>query len=83
MSEQETLGKEKREGVDPAYVEKLETKLREHARELQALEAYKCLCERRILQLAPQHDLPVTEQHFGTERVAKSPSEKRIELTTR
>lgn len=41
-------------------------KIKTQAERLQKLEAYKRLCERRILDFEPQHALPITEDMIGT-----------------
>ena len=40
-------------------------KIKTQAERLQRLEAYKKLCERRILDFDPQHALPITEEMIG------------------
>ena len=45
-------------------------KIKSQAERLQKLEAYKKLCERRILDLDPTHTLPVTEDMLGSPREA-------------
>lgn len=42
-------------------------KIRAQAKRLSALEQYKLLCEKRILELHPGHDLPVRPEHLGTQ----------------
>lgn len=49
---------------DFTYKEKIEKKVREQAKRLLELQTYKNLCEQRILQLIPNHSLPVTTQHL-------------------
>ena len=39
-------------------------KVREQAKRLIELQKYKNLCEQRILQLMPNHSLPVTSSHL-------------------
>ena len=41
-------------------------KVKTQAERLQKLEAYKKLCERRILDFDPQHTLPITEEMIGS-----------------
>ena len=45
----------------------IKAKLQEYAHTISSLEDYKALCERRILELAPGHPLPVMDSHLGTE----------------
>ena len=40
-------------------------KIKTQAERLQKLESYKRLCERRILDLEPNHALPITEEMLG------------------
>lgn len=40
-------------------------KIKTQAERLQKLENYKKLCERRILDLEPNHALPITEEMLG------------------
>lgn len=47
------------------FLQQLTDKVREQAQQLQALEAYKTLCEKRILDLSPDHPLPVQPAHLG------------------
>jgi len=42
-------------------------KIRAQAKRLSALEQYKLLCEKRILELYPGHDMPVRPEHLGTQ----------------
>lgn len=50
------------------------------------MEAYKALCERRILDFDPEHQLPVLPSHLGTGSIApqaegpNSPAELRRQL---
>lgn len=44
-----------------SYVERLELKIQEQAKRLHELTKYKCLCEKRLLQLNPNETLPLTE----------------------
>jgi chromosome segregation ATPase len=41
------------------------TKIKEQAMQLQALEEYKQLCEKRIKEIAPDHPLPIERAHIG------------------
>eukprot|EP01022_Parablepharisma_sp_SALTPOND_P018560 TRINITY_DN304_c0_g1_i1.p1 TRINITY_DN304_c0_g1~~TRINITY_DN304_c0_g1_i1.p1 ORF type:complete len:1205 (-),score=223.99 TRINITY_DN304_c0_g1_i1:1337-4951(-) len=47
------------------FVSQLTEKIRQQARELQEQENYKIICEKRILELCPNHPLPVTPAHLG------------------
>eukprot|EP01022_Parablepharisma_sp_SALTPOND_P006123 TRINITY_DN1247_c0_g1_i1.p1 TRINITY_DN1247_c0_g1~~TRINITY_DN1247_c0_g1_i1.p1 ORF type:complete len:1815 (+),score=205.72 TRINITY_DN1247_c0_g1_i1:2854-8298(+) len=47
------------------FLEQLSEKIRIQAQELQDLENYKTLCERRIAELCPEHPLPVQPSHLG------------------
>ena len=49
---------------DLTYKEKIEKKIREQAQRLIDLQTYKNLCEQRILQLMPNHSLPVIPAHL-------------------
>ena len=40
-------------------------KIRNQALRLKDLEIYKQLCEKRILELCPDHDIPISEEHLG------------------
>jgi len=40
-------------------------KMKQMADRLSAVESYKALCEKRIRDLDPSHDLPVIPQHLG------------------
>ncbi len=53
----------RRSGED--YMGQMSEKIRAQARLLQDLEAYKLLCEKRILELAPGHPLPIQQEHLG------------------
>ena len=46
------------------YLELLELKVRKQASRLCELQEYKSICEKRILQLSPGHEIPVTENHL-------------------
>lgn len=48
----------------------LSEKVRTQAERLQIMEAYKALCERRILDFDPEHQLPVLPNHLGTGSIA-------------
>jgi hypothetical protein len=41
-------------------------KIKTQAERLQKLEAYKKLCERRILDFDPSHTLPITDDMIGS-----------------
>lgn len=41
-------------------------KIRSQAQRLAALEQYRMLCEQRLLELAPNHPIPVLPEHLGT-----------------
>ena len=45
-----------------SYIERLEHKIQEQAKRLNDLTKYKCLCEKRLLQLNPEEQIPITEQ---------------------
>jgi len=47
------------------FVSQLSEKIRQQARQLQEQENYKILCEKRILELCPNHPLPVQSIHLG------------------
>jgi hypothetical protein len=47
------------------FIKKLMDKIRRQAEQLIQLENYKLLCEKRILELAPDHPLPVELSHMG------------------
>jgi len=49
-----------------SLVRQFSEKVKMQAERLQRLEAYKKLCERRILDFDPQHTLPITEEMIGT-----------------
>ena len=51
-------------------MKQLSDKVREQAERLQNLEAYKALCESRILDFDPEHSLPLKQEHMGTPPVA-------------
>ena len=42
-------------------------KIRTQAKRLSSLEQYKLLCEKRILELCPGHELPVKQEHLGAQ----------------
>ena len=48
------------------YLELLELKVRKQASRLCELQEYKSICEKRILQLSPGHEIPVTENHLNS-----------------
>ena len=48
-------------------VYQLGDKIRSQAKRLSSLEQYKLLCEKRILELSPGHDLPVRPEHLGVQ----------------
>ena len=50
---------------DGTYKEKIEKKVREQAKRLLDLQAYKNLCEQRILQFMPNHALPLLPSHLN------------------
>jgi chromosome segregation ATPase len=61
----------------PDYIDQLEQRVQQQARELQRKHAevnelidYKVLCERRLVELHPTHNLPVTKGHLGSETAA-------------
>ena len=47
-----------------SYVERLEQKIQEQAKRLSDLTNYKYLCEKRIVQLNPNENFPITEQNL-------------------
>lgn len=47
-------------------VRQLSEKIRLQAERLQIMEAYRALCERRILDYDPEHPMPVMPHHLGT-----------------
>jgi hypothetical protein len=47
------------------FIKKLMDKIRRQAEQLIQLENYKLLCEKRILEFAPEHPLPVELSHMG------------------
>lgn len=49
-----------------AYLELLELKVRKQASRLCELQEYKSICEKRILQLSPGHEIPITENHINS-----------------
>jgi predicted transcriptional regulator len=48
-----------------SLLEKMTEKMKQMADRLSAVESYKALCENRIRDLDPSHDLPVIPQHLG------------------
>jgi hypothetical protein len=54
-----------REEIAEYYFQKFSGKIREQAEKLQELENYKVLAERRILDLCPNHPLPIQDFHLG------------------
>lgn len=50
----------------PEIITKLSDKVKKQAKRLRGLNQYKKLCEKRILELYPDHPIPVTEQDLGT-----------------
>lgn len=48
----------------PSMLEKLKQKVALQAKRLTELQIYKALCEKHILQLSPNHQLPITEEHI-------------------
>ena len=46
------------------YKDLLELKIRKQAKRLYELQEYKQICEKRVLQLSPNHPLPVVESHI-------------------
>ena len=49
-----------------SLVEKMTEKMKQMAERIASLEAYKDLCEARIKELDPAHQLPVHQSHLGT-----------------
>lgn len=47
------------------FTKRLMDKVRTQAESLTRLENYRNLCERRILELSPNHALPVEFKHLG------------------
>jgi hypothetical protein len=62
------------------YQDLLESKIRNQAKRLFALQEYKQLCEKRILQLCPHHPLPVVDSHIKTDE--DMPKNYAAEITT-
>jgi hypothetical protein len=54
------------QGQPSALVKQLSEKVRTQAERLTALEAYKTLLEKRLVDLDPKHPLPVIPQHLGS-----------------
>jgi len=50
---------------EPAFLQQLKDKIRTQAQDLQSLEQYKSLVEKRIIELCPDHPLPVLPTHLG------------------
>ena len=48
-----------------SLVQQLSEKVRTQAERLQRMEVYKQLCEKRIQDLFPSHELPVLPHHIG------------------
>ena len=62
-SQQQLLGAG---GSGPSpLVRQLSEKVRSQAERLQVLDAYKMLCERRIMDFDPKHPIPVMPYHLG------------------
>ena len=51
----------------PTYIEQLETKIQEQAKRLNDLYKYKILCEKRIKDLNPNEEFPVSEESIKNE----------------
>eukprot|EP00743_Colponemidia_sp_Colp-15_P005932 GILK01006378.1.p1 GENE.GILK01006378.1~~GILK01006378.1.p1 ORF type:complete len:1431 (-),score=317.00 GILK01006378.1:139-4236(-) len=49
------------------YANKLAEKVNEQARHIVELESYRSLCEERILELVPNHPLPLRSEHLGSD----------------
>lgn len=52
--------------------QQLAQKVRQQAQRLAALEQYRLLCEHRLLELAPDHPLPVLPEHIGRLQVDRA-----------
>ena len=66
-------------GNNQTYIEQLESKIQVQAKRLSELTKYKYLCEKRIRQLNPNEDFPVTEETISRDisnRVQSSQREK-------
>lgn len=57
----ESFRSNKSQEIIPQFAEKI----RIQAKMLQELEEYKLLCEKRILELCPEHSLPVKKSDLG------------------
>ena len=53
------------EGERDSFIEQLKEKIRSQAQRLNELESYKMLCEKRVIELCPDHPLPVLTSHLG------------------
>ena len=53
------------QGSQSSLMRQFSDKIKTQAERLQKLENYKKLCERRILDLEPNHALPITEEMLG------------------
>lgn len=56
---------EKTSANNENFVTQLTEKIRKQANILQEQENYKMLCEKRILELCPNHPLPIQPSHLG------------------
>ncbi len=52
-------------GNNQTYIEQLESKIQVQAKRLSELTKYKLLCEKRIRQLNPNEDFPITEESIS------------------
>ena len=64
--------------IGPQFSKGLETQVKNLSSKLKELENYKELCEARILELSPQHPLPLKQQHLGTKLII-DPSQSNID----
>lgn len=60
-----TRGSETERTSPGAILTQLKSKLKSQSTQLRLLESYKCLCEQRILDLYPNHPLPIQQDHIG------------------
>ena len=58
-------GSQKANSPKTDYVMQLAEKIQQQAKQLQELEDYKIICEKRILELCPSQRLPITESQLG------------------
>ena len=63
QKDSKAVGSSTRRSVE--YVAQMSERIRHQAKQLIELEAYKALCERRILELCPGHPLPIQKSNLG------------------